>query len=108
MATDNRDDVNYNRTERSSGAGRTILILVVLAVILGIAAVASGFVNFSGKSGSLPKVAVEGGSLPSVDADVGSVDMGTKSTTVDVPKVEVGTTKEEIKTPTIDVKKAGE
>ena len=112
MATDNRDDVSYrtetHRTDRSSGIGRTILILVVLVVIIAIAAVATGFVNLNGKSGSLPKVAVEGGSLPSVNADVGSVDVGTKSTTVDVPKVEVGTTKEQIKTPTLDVKKAGE
>ena len=112
MVTDNREDGTYrtetHRVERSSGVGRTILILLVLIVIIAIAAVATGFVNLSGKSGTLPKVAVEGGSLPSVTADVGSVDVGTKSTTVDVPKVEVGTTKEEVKTPTIDVKKAGE
>jgi hypothetical protein len=85
---------------------RTGLIALTVIVLLGIVAIATGFVNLSGKPGELPKVAVEGGALPSVDADVGKVVVGTKETSVDVPKVEVGTTKADIDVPVIGVKKA--
>ena len=85
---------------------RALLILLAVVVVLGIVAVATGFVNLSGHSGSLPKVAVEGGQLPSVNADVGKVVVGTKQTTVDVPKVEVGTKKTEIDVPVVGVQKA--
>lgn len=85
---------------------RAVIILLVVVVLVAIVAVATGFVNLSGKSGSMPKVAVSGGKLPSVAADVGSIAVGTKSTTVDVPKVE--TKKETISVPVIGVKKAGE
>ncbi|MDB5684407.1 MAG: hypothetical protein JWM38_1594 [Sphingomonas bacterium] len=85
---------------------RGILILLAVVVVLGIAAVATGFVNLSGQSGALPEVAVEGGKLPSVDADVGKVVVGTKETSVDVPTVEVGTTKTEIDVPVVGVQKA--
>jgi biopolymer transport protein ExbD len=91
----------------SSGA-RTGLVIAVIIVLLAIAAVATGFINLSGNSGELPKVAVQGGELPSVDADVGSVGVGSTSTTVEVPKVEVGTTSEKVELPTVEVKKAGE
>ena len=87
---------------------RTLLIIVVLVVVVAIAAVATGFVNLHGQSGSLPKVAVEGGKLPSVDADVGSIAVGTKNSSVSVPKVEVGTTQTKVETPTLTVKKAGQ
>lgn len=87
---------------------RGLLILVAVVVVLGIVAVATGFINLSGREGEMPKVAVEGGQLPAVNADVGSVDVGTTSTTVDVPKVEVGTTEEQVKLPSVDVKKANE
>jgi hypothetical protein len=71
---------------------RTGLIALAVIVLLAIVAVATGFVNLSGNAGELPKVAVEGGALPSVDADV--------------PKVEVGTTKTEIDVPVVGVQKA--
>ncbi len=85
---------------------RGLLILLAVVVVLGIAAVATGFVNLSGHSGEMPKVAVSGGSLPSVDADVGKVVVGTKSESVDVPKVEVGTKKTSIDVPVVGVQKA--
>ena len=74
----------------------TILVIVVLVAI--------GFVNLHGSSGSMPKVAVEGRSMPSVKADVGSVDVGSKNSTVDVPKVE--TVKKTVSVPTVAVHKA--
>ena len=83
---------------------RAVVTILAIVVVVAIIAVATGFVNLSGRSGSLPKVAVEGGKLPSVDADVGRVDLGTKNTTVDVPKVE--TTKKTVEVPTLSVTKA--
>ena len=85
---------------------RAALIALAVIVLLAIVAVATGFVNLSGNAGELPKVAVEGGALPSVDADVGKVVVGTKETTVDVPKVEVGTEKADIDVPVVGVQKA--
>lgn len=85
---------------------RAALIALVIIVLLAIVAVATGFVNLSGDAGELPKVAVEGGRAPSVDADVGKVVVGTKETSVDVPKVEVGSTKTTIDVPVVGVKKA--
>lgn len=82
---------------------RAIVTVLAIIVIVAIIAVMTGFVNLHGSSGSLPKVAVEGGKLPSVGADVGSVDLGTKKTTVDVPKVE--TAKKTVEVPTLSVKK---
>ncbi len=85
---------------------RAALIALVVIVLIGIVAVATGFVNLSGDAGKLPEVAVEGGRAPSLDADVGKVVVGTKETSVDVPKVEVGTTKESIDVPVVGVQKA--
>ena len=41
--------------------------------------------------------------MPSVDADIGKVTVGTKTTTVDVPKVE--TEKKTVSVPTVGVEK---
>jgi hypothetical protein len=68
---------------------RTGLIALAVIVLLAIVAVATGFVNLSGNAGELPKVAVQGGALPSVDADVGKVVVGTTKTEIDVPVVGV-------------------
>lgn len=85
---------------------RGILILLAVIVVGGILAVATGFVNLSGDAGQLPKVSVDGGRAPTVNADVGSIDVGTKETSVTVPKVEVGTTQESVAVPSVEVKKA--
>jgi len=85
---------------------RAILTLLALVVILGIVAVATGFVNLSGHAGSLPKVSVQGGQAPSVKADVGSIDVGTSTANVTVPTV--GTRQEQVKVPKVHVKTAGE
>ncbi|WP_420138642.1 hypothetical protein [Sphingomonas sp.] len=83
---------------------RAIVTILAIVVVIGIIAVATGFVNLRGTPGTLPKVSVQGGQAPAVSADVGSIDVGTKNTTVDVPKVE--TTKKTVEVPTVDVKKA--
>ena len=83
---------------------RAIVTILAIVVVIGIIAVATGFVNLRGSSGSLPTVSVKGGEAPAVSADVGSIDVGTKNTTVDVPKVE--TTKKTVAVPTVAVHKA--
>ncbi|WP_420142538.1 hypothetical protein [Sphingomonas sp.] len=83
---------------------RAIVTILAIVVVIGIIALATGFINLSGNSGELPKVAVEGGKLPSVNADVGDIDVGTRNTTVEVP--EVKTEKKTVEVPTLSVEKA--
>lgn len=85
---------------------RAVLTILVAVVLLAIVGVATGFINLKGDSGKLPDVAVSGGDMPTVKADVGSVDVGTTTTTLDVPTV--GTRKEDVDVPTVSVKKPGE
>lgn len=81
--------------DRGSGAGRTILIIVLVAVVLLAIAWAAGLfqVNTQGQL-KAPDVEVQGGSVPSVDVQAADVDVGTKTQTIEVP--------------TVDVKKPGE
>lgn len=83
---------------------RAIVTILAIIVVIAIIAVATGFVNLHGNSGSLPTVKVQGGQAPTVKADVGSVDLGTKNTTVAVPKVD--TVDKTVKVPTVAVHKA--
>jgi hypothetical protein len=83
---------------------RAVVTILAIIVVIAIIAVATGFVNLHSTPGSLPKVSVEGGKAPTVAADVGSVDLGTKNTTVDVPKVD--TVKKTVAVPTVAVHKA--
>lgn len=85
---------------------RAVVTILAIVVVIAIIAVATGFVNLHGNSGSMPKVAVEGGALPTVKADVGSVDVGTKNQSVEVPKVSVDTKKTSVEVPTLHVSKA--
>lgn len=83
---------------------RAIVTILAIIVVIGIIAIATGYVNLHGNAGTLPKVSVQGGSAPSVSADVGSIDFGSKNTSVDVPKME--TTKKTVEVPTLAVHKA--
>lgn len=76
--------------ERRGGLGRTLLIILLAAVVLGLIAWATGLINFDA-SGDLraPEVKVEGGELPKVQAEVADIDVGEKKVTVDVPTVSV-------------------
>ena len=82
---------------------RFILTLLIVLVLVAIAAVWTGFVNLDGQAGQLPRVAVEGGRLPSVTADVGRVEVGTTNTTVEVPRVE--TRSETVELPNVEVQR---
>lgn len=85
---------------------RGLLALIAVVIIVLIILIMTGFINLSGHGGKLPDVAVTGGQLPSVKAETGSIDVGTKNTSVTVPKVE--TEKKKIEVPTVDVKSANE
>jgi hypothetical protein len=92
----------------SSGA-RTGLIIAVVAVIAIIAAFAFGLIDISQtREANLPEIKAEGGQMPSFDADVADVDVGSTNTTVKVPTVDVGTSSEKVELPTLDVKKTNE
>jgi hypothetical protein len=83
----------------------TILVLVVLAAIVG---VATGFIDMT-TSGQLraPKVAVtaEGGEVPNVDLDTKQLVVGTKETNVGVPKLDIENST--IRVPTVAVRDDG-
>jgi hypothetical protein len=83
---------------------RAVVTILAIVVVIAIIAVATGFVNLHGNSGSLPTVKVEGGQAPTVKADVGSIDVGTENKTVAVPKVD--TVDKNVKVPTVAVHKA--
>lgn len=91
---------------QKSGAGKTIVIvLVVIAAIVGVL-FATGFWSANVKEGSLPEVSVMGGDMPNVDLDSKAVVVGTKKTEVEVPKVKTET--ETVDVPTVGVKDNGE
>jgi hypothetical protein len=74
---------------------RGLLAVIAIIVLLLIIGVATGFLNINQtKEASLPKVEVQGGQAPAFDANVGSVDVGTKNETIQVPTVDVKTANE--------------
>ena len=88
---------------------RFILTILVVAVLVMIVAVATGFVDLN-SSGRLraPTVAVtaEGGEVPKLDVDTKELVVGTTETNVAVPKI--GMEKSKINVPTIGVKDDGD
>lgn len=68
---------------------RSILTIVAVLILLVIVGVATGFINLGARGGDLPSVKVEGGALPTVDADVGDIDVGTKNEVIQVPTIDV-------------------
>jgi hypothetical protein len=83
---------------------RAVVTILAIIVVIAIIAVWTGFVHLNGTPGSMPTVSVQGGQAPKVSADVGSIDIGTKNTSVDVPKVD--TVKKTVAVPTVEVHKA--
>lgn len=71
---------------------RALVFVLIIAVVLVIGAVATGYVNIRPKGGRPPtltatrtSVSVKGGEAPAFDVQAGSVKVGTKQTTVTVP-----------------------
>jgi hypothetical protein len=81
---------------------RAVIFILIIAVLLIVAAVATGFVNIRQlRAGQAPRVSAtrngvtaKGGQPPAFDVETGSVKVGTKETTV--------------KTPTLEIQKAGQ
>ena len=88
---------------------RFILTILVIAVLVMIVGVATGFINLN-SSGQLraPKVNVtaQGGEVPKLDVDTKELVVGTTETNVAVPRI--GMEKSKINVPTIGVKDDGD
>lgn len=72
------------------GAGRTLVIIVLVALVALAIAWALGLFQVE-TQGELraPDVEVSGGEVPNVDVDAADVDVGTKTETIEVPTVDV-------------------
>ena len=76
---------------------RAVLFVLIVAVIVIVAALATGFVNINQiRDGQAPQVSAsrngvsaKGGQAPAFDVETGSVKVGTKETTVKVPALVV-------------------
>jgi hypothetical protein len=76
---------------------RALLLILIVAVLVIVAAIATGFLNINQiRTARAPQVTAtrngvtaKGGQPPAFDVETGSVKVGTKDTTVKVPTVEV-------------------
>ncbi|WP_454886077.1 hypothetical protein [Sphingomonas oryzagri] len=69
---------------------RAILVLLVIVVLVGIAAIALGYVNVTQtKTASLPSISVQGGSTPAFNVQTANVSVGTEKHVVETPTVNV-------------------
>jgi hypothetical protein len=76
---------------------RTVILVLILAIVAIIIALATGFLNINQIRGAkAPEVAAtgngvvaRGGQTPSFDVETGSVKVGSKEATVKVPTLEV-------------------
>jgi len=68
---------------------RFLLALIGLAAVILIILLATGMLKLNGTAGSLPTVKVEGGSAPSVSANMATVTVGSENKTVEVPTVSI-------------------
>ena len=76
---------------------RILLVLLIIAILVVIAGVATGYIDINQIRGAkAPQVSVtgngitaKGGQAPAFDVETGSVKVGTKQTTVKVPALQV-------------------
>lgn len=69
---------------------RAILVLLIIVVLAGIAAIALGYVNVTQtKTASLPSISVQGGSAPAFNVQTANVSVGTEKHVVETPTVNV-------------------
>jgi hypothetical protein len=76
---------------------RAVLMILIIAIVVIIAALATGFVNINQIRGAKPPevsatsngITAKGGQAPAFDVETGSVKVGTKQTTVNVPSLQV-------------------
>jgi hypothetical protein len=69
---------------------RAILVLLVIVVLVGIAAIALGWVNVTQtRTAALPTISVQGGSAPAFNVQTANVSVGTENHVVQTPTVNV-------------------
>ena len=76
---------------------RAILLILIIAILVIIAAIATGFVDINQIRGTqAPQISAtangvkaKGGQAPAFEVETGSVKLGTTNTSVKVPKLEV-------------------
>jgi hypothetical protein len=75
---------------------RALILILIVAIILAIAAVATGYVNVTNIRGRPPEfqatrtsITLKGGQPPAFDVEAGSVKVGTKQANVNMPTLEV-------------------
>ena len=86
---------------------RAILLVLILAVVVIIGAVATGFININQVRGarapdidaSRGGVTASGGQTPSFDIETGSVGVGSRDATIKVPEVRVNPANEAASAP---------
>lgn len=91
---------------------RTILLILIIAVVALIGAFATGYIDVNQTRGAkAPSVAAEngtvrttGGQPPAFEVQTGSVQVGTREASVAVPKVEVKREDKRVKVPVVEVK----
>lgn len=83
---------------------RAILAILGLAAVVIVVLMSLGMMSVNMKPGSLPEIKLEGGKAPAVDADVGTVGMGTTNQTIQVPTITMEN--KVIQVPTVEVEKA--
>jgi hypothetical protein len=67
---------------------RALLVLLGIAALVFLAGMATGFINIDQtQTAQLPRI--EGGQAPEFKADVGRIDVGTQTKTVEVPTIQV-------------------
>lgn len=86
---------------------RGILVFLGLIALVVVILMSLGMLHINLKSGSWPDVTfnMQGGKLPEIKADTGSVGVGSTNVTVQTPVVEMKNTT--VTLPTIEVKQAG-
>lgn len=91
---------------------RTILLILILAVVGLIAAFATGYVDVSQTRGArAPEVEASdgtirasGGQSPAFEVQTGSVEVGTREANVAVPKIEVKRDKTKVNVPSVEIR----
>ena len=85
---------------------RGLLVLLGLIALAAVVLMSLGMLNVQMGNGSLPTVDfnVQGGRLPEIKAETGTIGIGSTNTTVEVPRIEMGNAT--VTLPTIEVKQA--
>ena len=91
---------------------RTILLILIVAVVALIGAFATGYIDINQTRGAkAPSVAAEngtvrttGGQPPAFEVQTGSVQVGTREANVAVPRVEVKREDKSVKVPVVEVR----